>query len=328
MVKNDYIKQEQREEPPPMDESWWNAILNEEGSMISGEDDDNPIVRDEKDFSSKDDFNQELETLDWKKANDIFEKDQVVNMKVIGHNRGGLLVNGEGLEGFVPLSHLIETTSEKRITDELLEFYSDRAVLLKVIECDQGCERVVFSERAALTEPGSRLQLLQSLRADECVTGKVTNITDFGAFVDLGGVEGLVHVSEISWGRVQHPSDAVSLGQQLEVYVIRVDHARSRVALSLKRLQKNPWDSAQNRYSPGQLVDAVITSIVPFGAFARVEDGLDGLIHISEIPVNEDLHQSGFLLEEGQEVKVRILHIDAPRQRMGLSLYLQKEDEI
>jgi len=129
--------------------------------------------------------------------------------------------------------------------------------------------------------------LLNNLQPGDCVRGKVTNITDFGVFVDLGGVEGLVHVSEISWGRVQHPSDVVSAGQEVEAYVIQVDQERSRIALSFKQMQPNPWLTVNERYYPGLKTEAVVTSIVSFGAFARLEEGLDGLIHISEMGLEE-----------------------------------------
>ena len=153
--------------------------------------------------------------------------------------------------------------------------------------------------------------------------GKVTNITDFGVFVDLGGVEGLVHVSEISWGRVQHPSDVVSAGQEVEAYVIQVDQERSRIALSFKQMQPNPWLTVNERYYPGLKTEAVVTSIVSFGAFARLEEGLDGLIHISEMGLEEGEVIPESILEEGQRVQVRIMHVDVAKQRLGLSLQLE-----
>jgi small subunit ribosomal protein S1 len=164
------------------------------------------------------------------------------------------------------------------------------------------------------------------LTTGECIPGTVTNVTDFGVFVDLGGVEGLIHVSEISWGRVRHPGDVVRLGQPVQVYVINVDQDRARVALSLKRLYPNPWETAEERYHPGQIIDAIITSIVPFGAFARLEEGLDGLIHISEVCLDGNPALPGDCLEEGQLVRVRVLHVDGPRQRLGLSLRLEDEE--
>jgi small subunit ribosomal protein S1 len=150
----------------------------------------------------------------------------------------------------------------------------------------------------------------------------VTNITEFGVFVDLGGVEGLIHVSEISWGRVRHPVDIVKVGETVQAFVIQVDPDRSRIALSMKRLIPNPWENAEERYHPGQVVSAVITSIVPFGAFARLEEGLDGLIHSSEIAGEDSENDTADELYEGQIVQARILNVNAAHQRLGLSLNL------
>jgi small subunit ribosomal protein S1 len=165
--------------------------------------------------------------------------------------------------------------------------------------------------------------LLDELKVDTCAHGVVTNVTDFGVFVDLGGVEGLIHVSEISWGRVSRPGDVVHVGQEVNAYILQVDKERSRIALSLKRLCNNPWETAVERYYPGQLVTAVVTSVVPYGAFARLEEGLDGLIHITEMELDEGQTPADFL-EEGQVVKARILHIDPSKQRLGLSLSMER----
>ncbi|MGW8250214.1 MAG: 30S ribosomal protein S1, partial [Anaerolineales bacterium] len=239
-------------------------------------------------------------------------------------NRGGLLVSTDRLQGFVPVSHLVDLTKDNLgEVDDWAEAYIGQSLKLKIIECDRERGRVVLSERAALAESGSRNQLLQHLQAGNCITGTVTNITDFGVFVDLGGVEGLIHVSEISWGRVRHPSDVVRYGETLKVYVIQVDQDRSRVALSLKRLSPNPWVTAEDRYYPGLVTEAVITSIVPFGAFARLEEGLDGLIHISEISHDNEHAPLDELFFEGQKVQVRVLHVDAINQRLGLSTNIE-----
>jgi small subunit ribosomal protein S1 len=263
--------------------------------------------------------------VNWDKALNLYQHDGAVCLDVTGFNRGGLLVNGEGLQGFVPVSHLIEPLEHAVELEHCLQAFVGRTLRLKVIECDPERGRVVFSERAALAEPGSRNYLLQHLQAGDCVPGSVTNITEFGVFVDLGGVEGLIHVSEISWGRVHHPADVVQLGQTVTVHVINVDQKRARVGLSLKRLYPNPWETAEERYHPGQITDAVITSLVQFGAFARLEEGLDGLIHVSEIFNGVESDSAGRiedLLHEGQHVQVRVLHVDGPRQRLGLSLHL------
>jgi len=317
--------------PPPMDESWWEAVLAEEVAQSSPATPRaarptahtaNTHVSNSQEFPEGE---PEAATLDWQKATELYEQDQVVHMLVTGCNRGGLLVNGNQLQGFVPVSHLIEAPCPTVDVEQWLSNYVEQSLDLKVIECDRERGRVVFSERAAQSSPGSRNLLLRNLNPGTCVVGIVTNITDFGIFVDLGGVEGLVHVSEISWGRVQHPAEVISLGQKIDVYVIQVDPKRARVALSLKRLCPNPWETAENRYSPGQVTEAVITSIVPFGAFARLEEGLDGLIHVSEINANDNEQRLVDCLQEGQRVTVRILHVDAAKQRLGLSLKLDSE---
>jgi small subunit ribosomal protein S1 len=315
---------EYQDAPPAMDESWWGAVLAEdEAQNISGSTKISRQINTDVQRSEIQSAEPEPESVDWSEAARLYEQDQVINLMVTGFNRGGLLVNGEGLQGFVPVSHLVEMSCEETDIDKWLATYVDRTLKLKVIECDQERGRVVFSERAAQAQPGSRKRLLECLKPGDCTLGTVTNITDFGIFVDLGGVEGLVHVSEISWGRVHHPADVVSLGQQVEVYVIQVDQERARIALSLKRLCPNPWETAEQRYFPGQVIEAVVTSIVPFGAFARLEEGLDGLIHISEMI--QETGQAENALEEGQRVQVRVLHVDAPRQRLGLSLNINGE---
>jgi small subunit ribosomal protein S1 len=203
-----------------------------------------------------------------------------------------------------------------------LSAYLTSVLKLKVIECDPERGRVVLSERAALFEPGRRMQLLENLQPAERISGTVTNVTDFGVFVDLGGLEGLIHVSELSWGRVRHPAEVVKVGEDVQVHVISIDQDRQRVALSLKRMHPNPWESAEDRYHSGQEVEAVITSVMPFGAFARLEEGLDGLIHVSEMSFGDELVKPREVVMEGQRVQVRVLHVDANKQRLGLSLII------
>lgn len=308
-----------QDEPPPIDEGWWQAVLAEES--LSSE----KIFRSEKTKSPPPTSRSiAQETVDWNYAKTLFEEDQVIEMQVTGYNKGGLLVSGSQLQGFVPVSHVVNipTNLTPEEQEQCLAAYVGHCLRLKVIECDPQRGRVVFSERAAQTDSGRRNLLFSQLKPGECVQGIVTNITDFGVFVDLGGAEGLIHVSELSWGRVRHPSDVVKLGEKVYVYVIHVDTQRSRIALSLKRLCQNPWETAEERYHPGQITEAIITSIVPFGAFARLEEGLDGLIHITEfgnLKENQNPIQS---LREGDRVKVRILHVDASKQRLGLSLQI------
>lgn len=318
-------KQSNNSEPPEIDEAWWTALLAEEekhnqtGSKEA-------IKADELGSQFSHGIKKGIKTseIDWDLVQELFESDKVITLEITGFNRGGLLVAGSGLHGFVPISHLLEINC---LTDEIekeniLANYVGRTVAFKVIECDPERGRVVFSERAALAESGKRNLLFGEIFPGKRVCGIVTNITEFGVFVDLGGVEGLIHVSELSWGRVRHPAEVVKVGETVQSYVIQVDQDRSRIALSLKRLIPNPWETAEERYKPGQVVNAIITSIVPFGAFARLEEGLDGLIHSSEIVEASLQDESDEGLYEGQTVQVRILNVNAARQRLGLSLNL------
>lgn len=311
--------------PPEIDESWWTALLAEEDKYNQGFIKEQ-LKHDELKEHVKENVRKIGKTseIDWQKVQEIFTQDQVITLDITGFNRGGLLVGGSGLHGFVPVSHLLEINC---LTDEtekemILSSYVGRTVAFKVIECDPERGRVVFSERAALSETGKRNLLFNEIHPADKVCGIVTNITEFGVFVDLGGVEGLIHVSELSWGRVRHPADMVKVGETVQAYVLQVDQERARIALSLKRLISNPWETAEQRYHTGQVVNAVITSIVPFGAFARLEEGLDGLIHSSEILKDDELNDSSEGLYEGQVVQVRILNVNAARQRLGLSLKL------
>ena len=320
--------------PLPLDESWWAAVLAEEENQADIHPHRSPSSPKVENKHSAPHPSTKSAPIDWQRARQIYDRDEAISLHVVGHNRGGLLVEGGGLQGFVPLSHLIELTIHCDADDPnnqniapILAAYLGRSLQLKIIECDPERGRVVFSERAALAAPGRRNQLLDSLRQGDCVRGMVTNITDFGVFVDLGGVEGLIHVSELSWGRVRHPSDAAAVGDQVQAYVIQVDKERSRVALSLKRLRSNPWDSVSSRYHIGQETEAVVTSVVPFGAFARQEEGLDGLIHVSEMASSGDKVDPRNLLYEGQQVLVRILHVDPTKQRLGLSLISVKRND-
>jgi small subunit ribosomal protein S1 len=318
-------------EPPEIDESWWTAILADEDkhNQVGVRD---QVGAEEPREPASESFRKAGKTgeIDWQMVQEIFAKDQVITLEITGFNRGGLLVGASGLHGFVPISHLLEINclTDENEKEAILSSYVGRTVAFKVIECDPERGRVVFSERAALAESGKRNLLFGEIYPGKRVCGIVTNITDFGVFVDLGGVEGLIHVSELSWGRVRHPTEVAKVGETVQAYVIQVDQDRSRIALSMKRLIPNPWEKAEERYHPGQVVDAVITSIVPFGAFARLEEGLDGLIHTSELPPEDDMDGSGLELYEGQVVQVKILNVNAARQRLGLSLNLAEEKNI
>ncbi len=177
---------------------------------------------------------------------------------------------------------------------------------------------MIFSERAARHIEEPNLAILHELNPGDVCRGQITNLCTFGAFVNLGGIEGLIHISELSWGRVSHPADVLQSGQEVDVYVLNVDRHQGRVGLSLKRLQPDPWDSVEERYQVGQVVEGMVTNIVNFGAFVRLEEGLEGLIHASEL--TGDMTPSLHALREGENILVRINSIEGARHRIGLSL--------
>jgi small subunit ribosomal protein S1 len=311
MVHEDQFNQE----VPPNDDGWWASVLAEEESRASAVS-AKPAVKAEE---------RNKPPQDWEQATALYRQDEIVSMTVTGYNRGGLLVEGKDLYGFVPCSHLVDITAQatEESRNECLAGYTGRTLRLKIIECVPEEGRMVFSERAARAEAGKRPMLFSTLQPGQRVTGEVTNVTEFGAFVDLGGVEGLIHISELSWGRVAHPSQVVKVGQQVDVLVLEVAPERCRIALSLKRLTSNPWETVAERYPVDSICPAVITALVSFGAFARLEEGLEGLIHTTEIPLPADATLSD-VIKPGQSVQVRVLQVEASRQRLGLSMRLNE----
>ena len=257
----------------------------------------------------------------WALARACVESDQVLTLTVVGHNKGGLLIDWNGIQGFVPASQLIDFPQfhVPRERDHSLAEWHERRLNLKIIELDQAGNRLIFSERATLVAAAQRDGLLQKVVAGERREGIITNLTKFGAFVDLGGVEGLVHISEISWSRVVHPSDLLRPGQSVQVIVLNVDPVVARIALSLKRLRPDPWQTAQERYHPGQLVRGVIGNITPYGAFVVLEEELEGLIHHSELAEGVFMHTRD-VVQPGEEVIARVLSVDSPKKRIALSL--------
>lgn len=257
---------------------------------------------------------------DWQAVQEAFARGETLEAVVTGYNRGGLLVELGELQGFVPASQLLGLAHWANPTEresELARRIGDR-LQLKVIELDRQRNRLVLSEKAAqVGEEAERL--LYALKEGEVRRGQVSHICDFGAFVDLGGIEGLIHISELSWRRVSHPSEVLQVGDQIEVYVLGVDRERRRIALSVKRLRPDPWKLVNEKYKVGQLVEGVITNVVDFGAFACIDDELEGLIHISELAEGNFLHPRN-VVKEGDVVTLRIIHIDSANHRLGLSL--------
>lgn len=256
----------------------------------------------------------------WQEAQLALDQGELFSLKVSGANRGGLLVDWNGRQGFVPASQLKEMPRcqdpQKRIT-ELAQCIGE-SLTVRLIEVDPQQNRLVFSERATSSDL-SPSALLKSLCSGDVCQGVVTNLTSFGAFVDLGGVEGLIHISELSWDRVRNPSDVLRVGQEVEVSVLGVNPDEGRIALSLKRLRPNPWQDVESRYQVAQVVTGTVTNVVSFGAFVRIEEGVEGLIHISELAEGNFLHPRN-VVHEGDVVQVRVLNIDPANQRLGLSL--------
>lgn len=315
------------EQPLDLDEGYWAALLDE--AEIAREAERATQTGDngwkEQTYDQNTTLFQGLAPYaaehDWKLASETYEKDKTIELSVTGYNRGGLLVSWNTLRGFVPASQLIDFPVDiaEIARQELLAKYVGNSLKLRIIELDVASNRLILSERAAQAEPGQRAHVLSALKAGTICEGTVTNLCDFGAFVDLGGIEGLIHISELSWGRVGHPHDVLSSGQRVRVYIMSVEPEDERIALSLKRLQPDPWESVEQRYSVGQLIEGQITNVVDFGAFACIEEGLEGLIHISELAEGQFLHPRN-VVREGDTVKALILNIDGPARRLGLSL--------
>ncbi|NPV84659.1 MAG: S1 RNA-binding domain-containing protein [Anaerolineae bacterium] len=300
----------EEEEICRLDEGWWASVLADDERWMEHSGDGYHRVEPQLVAG----------LINWQRIKSLHEQDEVVSLEVYGYNRGGLLLRGEDIQGFVPVSHLVDVPcnvdEEKRLV--LLAAYVGRTLQLKVIECEPEQERVVLSERAALAGVGQRKKLLSTLKAGDVVEGSVSNVTEFGVFVDLGGVEGLVHVSELSWGRVHHPSEILCVGQVIKALVLQVCEDSARVALSYKRLFPNPWEDLARRYRVGDVVTGKVTGIMNFGVFVRLTEGVEGLIHISSLP--ENFSKEDKRLDQGREVKVRILHLDVHRRRLGLGL--------
>jgi small subunit ribosomal protein S1 len=304
-----------------MDEGWWASVLGEEEVQASP-------TRPRGGEAGVDRVNCPGSAEDWSWARQLYESDDTVELPAIGYNRGGLLVQAHGLRGFVPVSHLVNLppAGEGADRSDQLSALVGTTLCLKVIEFDPERGRLVFSQRAAQAGPGCRAELLARLCPGDRISGTVTNITRFGVFVELGGVEGLIHVSELSWGRVRHPSDAVCCGQPVEVKVLSVDREQGRVALSLKDLMPDPWQTVEDRYKVGEIVEGVVTNVVRFGAFVGLEEGLEGLVHISEFG-NGSMCDAQNGLQEGEHIRARVVHIDGAGRRLGLSLRLAAQDE-
>ena len=258
----------------------------------------------------------------------------IIEAPVIDHNKGGLIVDC-GIRGFVPISQIVDFPRRPQNEQprdaaqeiaEKLQPYVGRKLRLKILEVNRKANRLILSEKVALYEERreKRDELFSSLQVGQKVTGTVRSIAPFGVFVDLGGIDGLVHKSELSWNKVNNPEAGYRVGEEVEAEVIDINHERGRISLSIRRLQPDPWHSTVADLKVGDLIDGTVTKIVNFGAFVRVRDGLEGLIHISELSHARVAHP-GDVVHEGQTLKLKIISLDQERHRLGLSLKQAEE---
>lgn len=264
----------------------------------------------------------------WRRLQQVYEASDLIHAQVVNYNKGGLLVNLDGVRGFVPASQVsgISRGPETQKQSDMARMVGQE-LQLKIIEINRNRNRLILSERQAVQEVREvkKDELLSLLEEGDIRTGTVSSVCDFGAFVDIGGADGLVHLSELSWSRVKHPSEVLKVGDKVQVYILSIDNERKRIALSVKRTQEEPWATVNERYQLGQAVACTITQLASFGAFARVEDGIEGLIHVSELG-DERVQHPRDVVQEGDVIEARIIRIDPARKRMGLSLRRTQED--
>ena len=270
-----------------------------------------------------------LAEYDWQKAQELLESQEIFEGEVSGYNRGGVIVFLGKARGFVPASQLVSDEGKKQEdSDDRFKDLVGKKLMLKVIEMDRSRNRLILSERQAMRDfrRQQKEKLLNDLQVGSVQKGVVSSLAPFGAFVDLGGADGLIHLTELSWRRVQDPTEVVSIGDEVEVKVISVDRERRRIGLSLRQLQPEPWTVIHENYAIGQLVDGVVTRLTSFGAFARIDDTIEGLIHISELSDHRINHPKE-VVKEGQRVVLRIIKIEPEKRRMGLSLKRAAEEQ-
>ncbi|MFZ5854071.1 MAG: 30S ribosomal protein S1 [Chloroflexota bacterium] len=270
----------------------------------------------------------------WRSMQELFEAGTIIEAPVIDHNKGGLIVDC-GIRGFVPISQIVDfprrpqndqpRDAAQEIAEKLQPFVG-RKLRLKILEVNRKANRLILSEKVALYEERreKRDELFSSLQVGQKVKGTVRSIAPFGVFIDLGGIDGLVHKSELSWNKVNNPEAGYKVGDEVEAEVIDINHERGRISLSVRRLQPDPWHSTVADFKVGDVIEGTVTKLVNFGAFVRVRDGLEGLIHISELSHQRVAHP-GDVVHEGQALKLKIISLDSERHRLGLSLKQAEE---
>jgi small subunit ribosomal protein S1 len=269
-------------------------------------------------------FKRAQEEMSWENVEKMIADETVIDTKIIGFNKGGLIVAVGNLRGFVPSSQISgvrRAQSSGDTPEQRWQKMVGQAISVRIIEVDRERRRLILSERSTNTESRSSMKdrVISELEEGKTYTGKVTSLADFGAFVNVNGADGLVHLSELSWDRLQHPKEMLEVGQEVKVKVINIDRDKKRIGLSMRALQDDPWKNRVEKFSVGQLVEGVITRLTKFGAFARLEGDIEGLIHISEISENRIEHPKE-ILKEGDVVNLRVIRIDPEQRRIGLSM--------
>jgi small subunit ribosomal protein S1 len=268
---------------------------------------------------------------DWDKARELMDDHKILDLDVVDINKGGVIVRMGRLRGFVPGSLLMPNWRPKEDTPNPNRRWQDlmgESLSLRIIEVTPDRNRLILSERGAARKASKR-EVLESLEIGSVQRGTVSNIVPFGAFVNVKGVDGLLHISELSWKRVDDPEEVVSVGQELDVYVLDVDLDKERLGLSLKKLQKDPWEAIVEEFEPGQIIDVEIVNLTSFGAFAAILDKpeIEGLIHISELS-DHSLTHPGEVVEVGERHKVKIISLKPERRRIAFSLKAVADSEL
>jgi small subunit ribosomal protein S1 len=267
---------------------------------------------------------------DWIRASELLESGEIFEAPVINYNRGGVIVPFGNLNGFVPASHLTDLRRgmDDRQRQQAMAKLRDETIPMRVIEVNRRRRRLVLSQRDAQKEwqEARKIELIDKLETGDVIKGTVSGLRSFGAFVDLGGADGLIHISELAWHRVNHPREVVRVGEEVEVYVLSLDREEQRIALSRKRMLPNPWSLAEEKYAINQLVEGRVTRTVSYGAFVEIEPGIEGLLHISQLS-RDNVEDVNELISEGEVHLLRIISLDTTRQRIGLSLKSVSESE-
>lgn len=269
-------------------------------------------------------FKRAQEQISWENVEKLVANEEVVESKIIGFNKGGLIVGVEGLRGFVPSSQISAARRSQSTGDtpeQRFQKMIGQPISVRVIEVDRERRRLILSERAANTESRQSVKerVIDELEDGKVYTGRVTSLANFGAFININGADGLVHLSELSWDHIEHPREVLEVGQEIKVKVINVDREKKRIGLSVRALQDDPWKSRVEKYSVGQLVEGKITRLTKFGAFARLDGDIEGLVHISELAEHRIEHPKE-VLKEGDVKSLRVIRIDPENHRIGLSL--------